>query len=372
MTGTNGGAFAATNGYDPATGIGVPLAAGLSCPEVTSVAAGAAGQQVSISGLGLEHAAITFGTTAAQVISTTATQATVVVPSGSGTVTVSASSVLGRGTTTSAFSYGPSSDSPHGYWLVGSDGGIFSFGSAQFFGSTGSLALQRPVVGITQTADRGGYWLVASDGGLFSFGDSGFYSSVPALGIAPAGTRAPKSLDAPIVGLVPTADGHGYFMVGSDGGVFAFGDAKFEGSCPAIGGCYGAAVAVMPDASGNGYWVVTAAGAVYPFGDAANYGQPGVSGSQVVSAVRTPDGQGYWILFANGVVDHFGDAPSLGDAAGAVGGSDPAEAIAATDDGGGIWITTANGTVHSYGDAPNDGGASGLHLRGSIIAASGW
>ncbi|HEY1829387.1 MAG TPA: G1 family glutamic endopeptidase, partial [Acidimicrobiales bacterium] len=33
----------------------------------------------------------------------------------------------------------------HGYWLVGSDGGIFSFGSAQFYGSTGNLRLQRPV-----------------------------------------------------------------------------------------------------------------------------------------------------------------------------------------------------------------------------------
>ena len=38
-----------------------------------------------------------------------------------------------------------------GYWLVGSDGGIFSFGAAQFYGSTGALRLQRPVVGITAT-----------------------------------------------------------------------------------------------------------------------------------------------------------------------------------------------------------------------------
>ena len=76
----------------------------------------------------------------------------------------------------------------HGYWLVGSDGGIFAFGSAQFHGSTGSLRLQRPVVGITPTADRGGYWLVASDGGVFAFGDAGFYGSLPGLGFAPAGT----------------------------------------------------------------------------------------------------------------------------------------------------------------------------------------
>ena len=43
-----------------------------------------------------------------------------------------------------------------GYWLVGSDGGIFTFGAAQFYGSTGALRLQRPVVGITATDDLGG------------------------------------------------------------------------------------------------------------------------------------------------------------------------------------------------------------------------
>ena len=58
--------------------------------------------------------------------------------------------------------------------------------------------------------------------------------------------------------MVPSSDGGGYFMVASDGGVFAFGDARFEGSCPGMGGCSGAAVAVVPDASGNGYWLVTA------------------------------------------------------------------------------------------------------------------
>ncbi len=149
----------------------------------------------------------------------------------------------------------------HGYWLVGSDGGIFTFGSAQFYGSTGSIHLQRPVVGITPTASRGGYWLVASDGGIFAFGNAGYYGSIPGSGLQPAGSGLPRSLNAPIVGMVPSSDGGGYFMVASDGGVFAFGDARFEGSCPGIGGCHGAAVAVVPDASGNGYWVVTSLGA---------------------------------------------------------------------------------------------------------------
>ncbi|MBF6558541.1 MAG: hypothetical protein IVW52_20830 [Acidimicrobiales bacterium] len=40
-----------------------------------------------------------------------------------------------------------------GYWMVASDGGIFSFGDAGFFGSTGSSNLNRPIVGMTPTAN---------------------------------------------------------------------------------------------------------------------------------------------------------------------------------------------------------------------------
>jgi hypothetical protein len=261
----------------------------------------------------------------------------------------------------------------HGYWLVGSDGGIFTFGSAQFYGSTGALKLQRPVVGMTPTGDRDGYWMVASDGGIFSFGNAGYFGSIPGLGIAPAGTPgAVKKLNAPIVGMVPSSDDGGYFMVASDGGVFAFGDAKFEGSCPGIGGCSGAAVAVMPDATGNGYWLVTATGHVYTFGDASNYGAPGQQSTPVTSAVRTADGKGYWILFANGTVDAYGDATSMGGPVGQTGGLNPSSAIFATSDGGGYWVSTASGAVYNYGDAPSDGSMAGKQLNGAIIAATGF
>jgi hypothetical protein len=263
--------------------------------------------------------------------------------------------------------------SGHGYWLVGSDGGIFSFGSAQFYGSTGALKLQRPVVGMTPTGNRNGYWLVASDGGIFSFGNAGYFGSIPGLGIAPAGTSgSAKKLNAPIVGMVPSTDDGGYFMVASDGGVFAFGDAQFEGSCPGIGGCSGAAVAVVPDASGDGYWLITSTGHVYTFGDALNYGAPGQQSTPVTSAVRTADGKGYWILFANGTVDAYGDAANMGSAVGRAGGLNPASAIFATSDGGGYWVSTASGAVYNYGDAPSDGSMAGKQLNGAIIAATGF
>ena len=83
-------------------------------------------------------------------------------------------------------------------------------------------------------------------------------------------------------------------MVASDGGVFAFGDARFAGSCPGVGGCMGAAAAVVPDASGNGYWLITQTGNVYAFGDAPYYGAPGNQGSPVTSAVRTR--RRWWVL----------------------------------------------------------------------------
>ena len=261
----------------------------------------------------------------------------------------------------------------HGYWLVGSDGGIFTFGSASFYGSTGSLKLQRPVVGITPTKDRGGYWLVASDGGTFAFGDAGFYGSIPGLGLNPAGSGLPHSLNAPIVGMVPAADGQGYFVVASDGGVFAFGPgASFAGSCPGIGGCSGPAVSVIPDSSGNGYWLFTATGNVYTFGDASYLGAPGNVGSPVTSAVRTPDGKGYWVLVANGTVYGYGDALDYGSPGGQLGGPNPATAVFTTSDGGGYWVVSAAGVVDPYGDAPNDGGMAGTKLNGAIIAATGF
>ncbi len=82
-----------------------------------------------------------------------------------------------------------------GYWLVASDGGIFSFGDAAFHGSTGGMILNKPVVGMVATPDGKGYWLVASDGGIFSFGDAAFHGSTGGM-----------ILNKPVVGMVATAE----------------------------------------------------------------------------------------------------------------------------------------------------------------------
>ncbi len=65
-----------------------------------------------------------------------------------------------------------------GYWFVARDGGVFNYGFAGFHGSTGSLHLNSPIVGMAATPSGAGYWLVAADGGIFSFGDAQFCGSV--------------------------------------------------------------------------------------------------------------------------------------------------------------------------------------------------
>ena len=83
-----------------------------------------------------------------------------------------------------------------GYWMVGSDGGVFASGDAPFYGSTGNLRLNKPIVGMAATPDGKGYWFVASDGGVFSFGDAQFYGSTGNL-----------HLNKPVVGMAATPDG---------------------------------------------------------------------------------------------------------------------------------------------------------------------
>jgi hypothetical protein len=213
---------------------------------------------------------------------------------------------LAMATDRGVFVYGLRQASPPtGYWLAASDGGIFTFGDAGFFGSTGSMVLNKPIVGMVPTRTGLGYWLVASDGGVFSFGDAVFY-----------GSTGDIALNKPIVGMAATPTGEGYWLVASDGGIFAFGDAPFLGSTgdlrlnkPIVG------MAALP--AGAGYWMVASDGGVFSFGRAAFFGSTGdiVLNSPIVALTPSATGQGYLFTAADGGVFAFGDAPFLGSAA---------------------------------------------------------
>jgi len=138
--------------------------------------------------------------------------------------------------------------------VVGGNGRVFTFGGAGYWGDTSALDPRAPVVGAS--ASRAGYWLVASDGGIFAFGDAPFLGSM--------GGRA---LNQAIVGMAATPDGAGYWLVASDGGIFAFGDAPFLGS---MGGraLNQAIVGMAATPDGAGYWLVASDGGIFAFGDA--------------------------------------------------------------------------------------------------------
>ena len=58
--------------------------------------------------------------------------------------------------------------------LVGADGGAFSFGTgAPFEGSLpGEHKVVHDIVGIALTPDDGGYWMAGSNGAVYPFGDA--------------------------------------------------------------------------------------------------------------------------------------------------------------------------------------------------------
>ncbi|HVA02397.1 MAG TPA: hypothetical protein VMU64_01515 [Acidimicrobiales bacterium] len=217
--------------------------------------------------------------------------------------------------------------------------------------------LAAPAVGIASTPDGQGYWLVASDGGVFAFGTAAF-----------DGSMGGRRLAAPIVGISSTPDGHGYWLVAADGGLFAFGDAGFYGS---MGGVTLArkVVGLASTADGRGYWEVAADGGLFAFGDAGFYGSMGGRPitKPVVGMAPTHDGRGYWEVASDGGIFAFGDAPYLGS----MGGrplTKPVVAMAKTPDGAGYWLTASDGGIFAFGDAPFRGSTGAVALQAPIVS----
>ncbi|MHB1583419.1 MAG: beta strand repeat-containing protein [Acidimicrobiales bacterium] len=269
--------------------------------------------------------------------------------------------LTGTGTAPVSLLANPLGGLSQGYWLVAADGGVFAFGAAHFYGSTGNLHLQAPVVAMASTADGGGYWLAAADGGVFSFGDAVFH-----------GSMGGKPLNQPIVGMAATPDGGGYWMVASDGGVFSFGDANFYGSMggkpldkPIVG------MAATPD--GGGYWLVASDGGVFSFGDATFYGSMGGKplNQPIVGMVPSPGASGYLLTASDGGVFAFGHTNFYGSAADLKLRA-PVIGITPTPDGGGYWQDATDGGIFSYGDAVFLGSLGNLTLNAPIVGMAGY
>jgi hypothetical protein len=209
---------------------------------------------------------------------------------------------------------------------------------ARHRGDLSGLPLNAPIVAMEATPNGRGYWLLASDGGVFAFGNARFFGSTGAM-----------PLNAPIVAMAPTYTGRGYWLVASDGGVFAFGDATFHGSRGASPPPSGV-VGIAATNTGDGYWIASARGEVWAFGDAAFHGDVAhiPLNAPVIDIVTAPFGAGYYLLAADGGVFAFGDAAFHGST-GALRLVQPVTAMVPFPFGYGYWLVAADGGIFTFG-----------------------
>jgi hypothetical protein len=194
-----------------------------------------------------------------------------------------------------------------------------------------SVLALRPVPAVATSTVPPGYWLVGADGGVFAYGGAAYLGSMGGL-----------PLNAPVTGMASTPSRAGYWLVAADGGVFTFGDAPFFGSLGAtkLGSPI---VGIASTRDGKGYWLVSRAGEVFSFGDATFFGAAvGRLTSPAVAIVADRSAIGYRVGDRDGEIISFA-APELGWSTGV-----PVAGMAATANGG-WWAVSGAGAVNSSG-----------------------
>ncbi len=240
-------------------------------------------------------------------------------------------------------------------WVVDSTGHVFGQGDlsgppANNFGDASNLTLNKPIVGMTPTPDGKGYWLVASDGGIFDYGDAGFFGSAGSI-----------HLNQPIVGMAVTPGGKGYTLVASDGGVFNYGDSQFYGSLPGVlkpGQTLNAPIeGIVETPDGDGYWMVAADGGVFSFGDAHFLGSEGSHKLASPIAGMLPNSDGYTLVAQDGTLYPFSGQPVATPAAQGPAPTTTTTSTTTTQSSGGTCTSPSYSTSEATGSDntdPND------------------
>ncbi len=198
-----------------------------------------------------------------------------------------------------------------------------------------------------------GYWMLGSGGRVYAFGDARVMDD-------PAVVRRPNRA----VDLEPTPSGQGYWVVDSGGAVFASGDAPPLGGLPAGTMAAGEEVtSLSATPSGNGYWVFTNLGRVVPVGDARHLRD--MSGTRlngpVLDSIATPSGAGYYMVASDGGIFAFGDAGFFGSMGGKPLNA-PVQSLVPDPDGTGYWLVASDGGVFAF-DARFQGSMGGTRLN---------
>lgn len=227
-------------------------------------------------------------------------------------------------------------DSGHGYWVLASDGDIIARGVAHDFGQVAPTELTEPgerVSTLSTTGTGTGMWVFTTAGRVLSFG------TAPAAGeLANTDVVLALDLDGPVIDSVASPTGLGAYMVASDGGIFTVGDAVFiesvRGALTALHGPPGLpdqpVVGIVADPDGHGYWNVAADGGVFAFGSDFVGSLPEIVAFEDLDAPingMVPYGDGYLMSAADGGLFAFSDLPFAGSAHGLA--DTPVVAIAA-------------------------------------------
>jgi hypothetical protein len=94
---------------------------------------------------------------------------------------------------------------------VASDGGVFTFGDARYWGSWAGADLPDPVVGIVPSHDDGGYTVATADGVVLATGDAQTYGD---LSLSPDAT--------PVSDIIGNGAGTGYWLLDPDAWSYTF------------------------------------------------------------------------------------------------------------------------------------------------------
>jgi hypothetical protein len=235
-----------------------------------------------------------------------------------------------------------SSSGAAGYWMLGSDGHVYAFGSATNLGSSGA-----PAVAFSARRDGGGYWIVDASGDVRAFGRATYH-----------GGRPPLRFAEFVSTISSTPSGNGYWLFTTQGRAFPYGDAHFFGDMSAVR-LNGPVIASTATPTGRGYYMVGSDGGVFSFGDARFHGSMGNArlNRPIVGLSPTPDNRGYWLVASDGGVFAF-SAPFRGSL-GAVVLNKPVNGLVAYGNGylmvasdGGVFTFSNKAFVGSLGNNP--------------------
>ena len=181
----------------------------------------------------------------------------------------------------------------------------------------------------------------------------------------PTGPATPATPPPP----APSTGRSGYWLLGTDGRVYPFGEAEALGSPDGLLPVGATAVDVQSTRSGRGYWVVDDAGEVFAYGDAARFGEADRSrlapGESVTSVSATPSGQGYWLFTTRGRALPFGDASFLGDVSDLRLNGPVLDSIP-TPSGKGYYMVASDGGIFAFGDAAFAGSMGDRKLNAPV------